>query len=141
MNIGKGLAAVSALGWMLSLGGTGLAQENLVGAEAFRTSCAVCHGADGKGDGEFAAMLTIKPSDLTVLKQNNSDKVFPYFDVFRTIDGRTELPAHGSRLMPIWGNYFAGRPDVMAAQPFGAELLIRARIVALVDYIESIQVE
>jgi len=139
MNFGKPLAAASVLGLMLS--GSALAQENPLGAEAFRASCAVCHGADGKGDGEFAAMLTVRPADLTVLKRNNSDKVFPYLDVFRTIDGRTELPAHGTRLMPIWGNYFAGQPDVMAAQPFGAELLIRARIVALVDYIESIQVE
>lgn len=141
MNIGKGLVGVPILGVMLSFGAPGLAQENLVGAEAFRISCAVCHGADAKGDGEFAAMLTTKPSDLTVLKKNNSDKVFPYLDVFRTVDGRTELPAHGTRLMPIWGDYFASQPDVVAAQPFGAELLIRARIVALVDYIESIQVE
>ena len=116
----------------------GAAQEtNLVGEEGFRTSCAVCHGMTGKGDGEFASVLTEKPSDLTMLSANN-DGVFPYLEVFQIVDGRTTLRAHGTSVMPIWGDHFK-REIGESAGPFGGELLARARIVALVDYVESLQ--
>ena len=35
------------------------------GARLFAESCALCHGADGKGDGPAAAALTVRPADLT----------------------------------------------------------------------------
>lgn len=35
------------------------------GAELFGTYCAVCHGADGKGNGPMASHLQNKPYDLT----------------------------------------------------------------------------
>lgn len=38
-----------------------MAQDNTVGEDAYRTSCAVCHGASGLGDGEFANQLTTRP--------------------------------------------------------------------------------
>jgi len=34
------------------------------GAAIYAQNCAVCHGADGKGDGPAAASLPIKPADL-----------------------------------------------------------------------------
>lgn len=113
------------------------AQENQVGAESFRAACAVCHGADARGGGEFADVLTIKPPDLTRLSQAN-DGVFPYLKVFQTIDGRASLRAHGTSVMPIWGDTFT-RDVGQSAGPLGSELLVRARIVALVDYLEAIQ--
>ena len=115
------------------------AQENTIGAEAYRTACAVCHGTTGQGDGEFAHVLTVKPANLSRLMANNNG-VFPYLRVFQAIDGRTTLRAHGSTIMPIGGDYFA-RSLGEAAGPFGRELLIRAKIVALVDYVETLQAE
>ena len=113
------------------------AEENLVGAEAFRAACAVCHGQDARGGGEFAGVLTIQPPDLTRLTQAN-DGIFPYLKVFQTIDGRASLRAHGTPVMPIWGDTFA-RELGQTTGPYGSELLVRARIVALVDYLEALQ--
>ena len=38
------------------------------GAKTFKTMCASCHGAQGKGDGQAAAMMNPKPTDLTDAK-------------------------------------------------------------------------
>jgi high-affinity iron transporter len=36
-----------------------------VGQAVYRAQCAMCHGADGRGDGPAAAMLSPKPRDLS----------------------------------------------------------------------------
>ncbi|MBK8084179.1 MAG: cytochrome c [Devosia sp.] len=114
-----------------------VAQDNLVGRSGFETACAVCHGASGQGDGEFADVLTVRPPDLTKLSAAN-DGEFPYLKVFQVVDGRTTMRAHGTSAMPIWGDYFTREIGGSAGQ-FGTELLVRARIVALVDYVQSLQ--
>ena len=121
----------------LSLGSAALGQDNSIGAEAYRESCAVCHGPSGLGDGEFASVLTVKPPNLTLLSSKNHGE-FPFLAVFQTIDGRAIVPAHGTRVMPIWGDYFEREAEAVTS-PYGTELLVRAQIVALVDYIESLQ--
>ena len=121
----------------LGLASAALGQDNAVGAEAYRSSCAVCHGLGGEGDGEFASHLTVRPPNLTLLSSRNNGE-FPYLKVFQTIDGRTMVPAHGTRIMPIWGDYFERQADEVAGT-YGVELLVRAQIVALVDYVESLQ--
>ena len=133
----KTMTALAGVLLFLAASSTGYAQDNQIGADAYTAACAVCHGSDGKGAGEFADVLTVAPPDLTVLKAQNDD-VFPYLDVFQIVDGRTTLRAHGTSAMPIWGDTFK-REIGDDAGPFGSELLVRARIVALVDYIESIQ--
>ena len=133
----KTMTALAGVLLFLGASSTGYAQDNQIGADAYTAGCAVCHGSDGKGAGEFADVLTVAPPDLTVLKAQNDD-VFPYLDVFQIVDGRTTLRAHGTSAMPIWGDTFK-REIGDDAGPFGSELLVRARIVALVDYIESIQ--
>ncbi|HTV44105.1 MAG TPA: copper homeostasis membrane protein CopD [Stellaceae bacterium] len=35
------------------------------GARLYAANCALCHGADGRGDGPAAAGLTVRPADLT----------------------------------------------------------------------------
>ena len=128
------------------LGGAGLIGLSVSGASAgdvamgkalYDEACAVCHGADGTGHGEFADQLKVAPPDLTILLKDNGD-AYPFAKVYHIIDGRTGLRAHGDGDMPIWGNVFS-RDAAGGTQPFSAELLVRARMVALVDYIESIQ--
>ncbi len=128
-------AAVVALTFASSASAQNAA--NPVGEEAFRVSCAVCQGSTGQGDGEFAGVLTVRPSNLTTLSARN-DGIFPYLEVFQTVDGRTTPRAHGTSLMPIWGDYFKARAGESVG-PYGSELLARARITALVDYVESLQ--
>lgn len=113
------------------------AQDIDFGQQIYTESCAACHGASGTGDGEFANYLTIKPSDLTLLTKKNHG-TFPYLDVFHIIDGRTGVRGHGSKDMPIWGAVFT-REIGETGSPYGSELRIRTKIVALVDHIESLQ--
>jgi hypothetical protein len=74
------------------------------------------------------------PADLTQLSKKNNGQ-FPFWRVYRTIDGREEVVAHGPRAMPIWGARFL-------MQEGGAPLdehVVLGRILALVYYVESLQ--
>ena len=85
---------------------TFLAANNVLsGGELYRMYCASCHGVDGRGEGPTAEALKHKPSDLTVLAQRNHGE-FPGFRVEHIIDGYEVKYAHGSRQMPVWGNFF-----------------------------------
>ena len=42
------------------------AESIAAGEEAFRATCATCHGVQGRGDGPAADGLSIRPSDLTI---------------------------------------------------------------------------
>ena len=117
-----------------------LADDAELGRTIYEEACAICHGDAGKGDGEFAQHLNVRPSDLTMLASRQSDGKFPYLDVFMSVDGRTTVAGHGSRDMPIWGNVFSRQVGDYAG-PYGAELLIRAQLVALVDYLQSLQAQ
>ncbi len=75
------------------------------GTEMFKTYCAVCHGAQGKGNGPAAPALKSTPTDLTVLSKNNSGK-FPMDHVLSVLQFGSELPSHGSKDMPVWGPLF-----------------------------------
>ena len=121
----------------------------------FINYCASCHGVDGKGNGPLAPTLKIAPSDLTVISKNNKGN-FPYTLIRKTIESR-ELGlarAHGPREMPVWGPVFAQEPEgpVPAGSSGGGgfygvagvqcmHLAARARVMNIVDYIESIQEE
>src|SRR3990167_11376745 len=65
----KVASSAIVLAGMLAL--PAVAQDTYLGSREFAVSCAVCHGATGKGDGEMAKLLTAKPADLTVLAKNN----------------------------------------------------------------------
>jgi hypothetical protein len=82
----------------------------------------------------MADLLKKPPANLTVLSKKNNGQ-FPFWRVYRTIDGREEIMAHGTRAMPIWGSHFL-------MQEGGAPLdehTVLGRILALVYYVESIQ--
>jgi mono/diheme cytochrome c family protein len=112
----------------------GPAAARLPGEVLFKHHCASCHGVSGVGDGPVAAGLLKKPSDLTTLQQRRDGK-FPAMQIAEIIDGRKEIAAHGSRSMPVWGQkYGAGQePGAMREEQISGNLL------ALVDYLESIQ--
>lgn len=113
------------------------AQNQNPGETAYNVYCAQCHGASARGDGPLARFLTVPPADLTTLRQRDPDKEFPFYRVFQTVDGRTLVPAHGTRDMPAWGQIFALGAERYG--PYGAETYIRGRIVEIVQYIESLQ--
>ena len=103
------------------------------GQESFARNCASCHGTDATGDGPVAATLKVEPANLTQLSQKEGGE-FPFWRVHRSVDGRLELPGHGTREMPIWGFVFR-------KSQLDTETQIRDRILELVYYIESIQEE
>lgn len=113
------------------LGFPASAEEELSGAEEYLRSCASCHGAGGLGDGPDAGSLSDKPTDLTSIARNNGG-VFPERRVLETIDGRWFVFTHGDRDMPVWGERYS-------SQMGGDERAVRARVLKLVQYIESIQ--
>ena len=103
------------------------------GAELFATYCASCHGVDARGDGPAASALRTPPADLTRIAAN-SGGVFPESSAARLIDGRFDLPAHGSREMPIWGARLADQIPGMATGE-----VARGQITSLVEYLKSLQ--
>jgi mono/diheme cytochrome c family protein len=118
------------------------AATSIPAPDEYQNSCAVCHGPNGKGDGPMALFLTVKPPDLTALAQKNRGK-FPFEKVMRVIDGRSEVGAHGTRTMPIWGDRYMSESSAAYMQEpyrsYTAEPIIRARILELTYYIQSIQ--
>jgi mono/diheme cytochrome c family protein len=101
------------------------------GEEMFKTYCAVCHGKDGKGKGPAAEALKSAPTNLTTLTQKNGGQ-FPADHVANTIRGDVNLPAHGTKDMPIWGNLFWNMSQGHASE-------VQMRVANLTKYIESLQ--
>lgn len=100
--------------------------------------CAVCHGVDAKGNGPAAEVLTIRPTDLTLLSKMNGGE-FPAEDVKKSISGDTRILVHGGPGMPMWGRALeAVRPDY---KPARREWFADQRIGSLTAYLETIQVE
>src|SRR6516225_2760342 len=73
-----------------------------IGKAEYMTSCANCHGTDGKGAGPHATALKTKPADLTLLAKKNHG-VFPVSQIYQLVDGRGSARNHLSDEMPIWG--------------------------------------
>ncbi len=88
----------------VGLNGAAWAQKADVEKSLYLSSCASCHGIDGKGDGPVSKQLKVAPTDLTVLAKKNGG-VFPVSAVYEVIDGRKVIAAHGTREMPVWGAY------------------------------------
>jgi mono/diheme cytochrome c family protein len=103
----------------------------------FMNYCAACHGVGGKGDGTVAEFLTIEAADLTRMSLRNGG-IFPRQRAIEVIDGRAQVSVHGERDMPVWGDWFKFEADSDGAGT-KTEKVVRERITALVDYLESIQ--
>ena len=101
------------------------------GQQMYTDYCASCHGRDGKGNGPAASAFKARPTDLTVLSRNNHGK-FPDAHIVAVLNFGTENPAHGSRLMPVWG-------PIIGSLDRGASPQTQLRISNLIRYLESIQ--
>lgn len=111
-----------------------------IGKREFIQSCAACHGESARGDGLVAGLLLAKPPDLTAIARRHGGK-FPASWVYRVIDGRNEVRAHGSTEMPIWGDRY--RAEALEGLPLplnvSADAIVHGRILSLVFYLEFIQ--
>jgi mono/diheme cytochrome c family protein len=103
----------------------------LSGAAMYRNYCGSCHGIDGKGGGPAAPALKKAPPDLTRISARNKGQ-YPDFRITHIVDGYEIAAFHGSREMPIWGDYFRDNET-------RDEALIKLREHNLVEYIRSMQ--
>jgi mono/diheme cytochrome c family protein len=102
-----------------------------VGKDMYVQYCAACHGKDGKGGGPAAPALKAAPADLTRLTERNQGK-FPDVRIARLIDGSDDLAAHGSRVMPVWG-------EVFHQMDGNGMSTTKMRVANLTAYLQSIQ--
>lgn len=102
------------------------------GKQKYDVYCSSCHGAGGKGDGTFSKALRKPPADLTQLSRKNKGQ-FPTETVAKLIDGRTRDEAHLKSDMPVWGDVFSKSQTTTTPGD------VKARIDALVQYLETIQ--
>jgi len=115
---------------------TATPQQIAAGKADFVKHCAPCHGENAKGHGpEVNIIPGIKPADLTQISNRNGG-VFPFQQVEDTIDGRKKIPSHERFDMPFWGVNFQEEGKEFTPE---SEAKSKARIEALVAYIETIQ--
>lgn len=98
------------------------------GAELYARHCGSCHGVFGEGDGPVAQVMEVSVPNLRTLSDRAGGE-FPRDAVMAYIDGRDLPAAHGARLMPVWGDTFAGDGEAAAAD----------RIAAITDFVERLQ--
>jgi mono/diheme cytochrome c family protein len=110
------------------------AAEDAPGKETYVRYCGACHGPEGKGDGIAGTFMRPKPVDLTQIAKKNKGE-FPFMRVMETIDGRNTVRAHGDPQMPVWGEIFTDQ----ANSPTSRQNEVRAKVMAITDYIRSIQ--
>ena len=109
-----------------------------LGKEEYMNACASCHGESGTGDGPLAELMTVAVPDLTTISARN-DGAFPFMDIFMVVDGRTGIRGHGYP-MPVWGDRFEAEAGERYG-PYGAEEVVRGRILSLVYHLQSLQSE
>ncbi len=115
-----------------------MAADTSVGEALFSRYCATCHGKGAQGDGPTAAIVSVHPTDLTLLSASNGG-TFPVTRVVRRIDGRDTVIAHGSP-MPIYGAFFEGRP-VVPVETDGDPIKASLPVIEIVEYLRALQAE
>jgi mono/diheme cytochrome c family protein len=110
------------------------AADETPGKETYVRYCGACHGPGGKGDGIAGTFMRPKPIDLTQIAKKNKGE-FPFTRVMETIDGRNTVRAHGDPQMPVWGEILTDQ----ASSPMARQNEARGKVMAITDYIRSIQ--
>ncbi len=139
MRVCRSLVLVASL--LLMCANIASAQEKSAGQREYEINCAVCHGADGKGNGPYAELLKVGLPDLTTLSRRNSG-AFPAERLAELIDGRSLVPGHGTRDMPVWGYEYSKSAIDYYRDFYGksdADRFVKGRIEALITYLRSIQ--
>jgi len=93
--------------------------------------CAACHGPQGRGDGEMAAILVKSPSDLTQITERYGR--FPFWRVYSIIAGDEPITGHDTFQMP----QYSARMKADESKP--GYLPTHIRILLLTHYLESLQ--
>ena len=109
-----------------------------MGRQQYLWHCASCHGDTGTGNGEMRKWLAIKPADLTTISKRNGG-VFPHELMWEVIDGRATVKGHGTREMPVWGQWYRDEAMTNTVTARSPEWAVRNRIVQLLDYLSRIQ--
>jgi mono/diheme cytochrome c family protein len=112
-----------------------------VGQREFESSCAVCHGVNGTGNGPYWEILQQprRATDLTTLATRNGG-VFPVSRIYDMIENGGSVPAHGTRDMPIWGTvYRIQAGPLYSGVQYDPEAYVRTRILALIEYLDRLQ--
>lgn len=134
------LAGLCAL-FTLTGGAAIQAQDASFGANIYKDYCVVCHGESGAGDGMVGVLFAQPPADLRLLARNNNG-VFPAAQVIEAIYGRRSIQAHGQTEMPIWGTYFMTQAlESPTIDPKDAAMITQGRVLSVVSYLESLQLE
>ncbi|MFD0980886.1 c-type cytochrome [Tropicimonas aquimaris] len=123
---------------VLLVPGSGRAEEAVPPPESYVDACLGCHGADARGNGPNAGLLTATVPDLTTFAQRN-DGVFDAARVVRLIDGREGLAAHGGP-MPMFGGLLAGA-SVVIDGPQGSPVTTTRPILEIAEWLETVQVQ
>ena len=133
------ISTITAVALTLTMPSMSAAQE--IGKASFLGNCAVCHGADGAGNGPILDLLKSAPSDLTGLSKRNGGQ-FPFERTYEILANADQVSGHGTSEMPIWGarfnaeaiaqegEYGAGNSGIPTAQ---------SRILELVFFLATIQ--
>ncbi len=112
-------------------------QPEAVGKTLYLDYCTACHGPAGRGDGPAAAGLDRPVPDLTLIAQRNGG-TFPTARVMSVIDGYTRV-REGNVTMPEFGADLQAGPLVMYDSGDGRPVPTPSKLVALAEYLGSIQ--
>lgn len=137
MNTGTSKVTIALIGFgVISLFAcrVGAAEKTDPRKSMYLQYCGACHGSEGKGDGVVSGFMTPRPTDLTQIAQKNGGQ-FPFYRIFRVIDGRESMRAHGDPDMPVWGGLFARD----AGGSMEKETIVRGKLMLITEYLESIQ--
>src|SRR5262245_15765322 len=114
------------------------AEQEPPGRQLYLRYCGACHGPQAKGDGVASSFMRPRPSDLTLLAKKHRGE-FPLDIVVKTIDGR-ELPrVHGDPWMPVWGTVLSEEVASADKPKAAVEGKVQGRILAIAEYLRTIQ--
>jgi len=139
----RGVAAVVGFGVVLGAaqGQTAPRPRIDIGKLEYDSNCASCHGLTGKGDGPLKPFLSASAPDLTQIAKKNGG-VFPIARMYEVIEGSQRATAHGTSEMPVWGwDYRLKAAEYYMDTPYDPDAYIRMKVLALMDYVNRLQVK
>ncbi len=115
-------------------------QQFDVGKIEYNGHCAACHGLTGDGQGPVSNSLNKAVPNLKFLAKQNGG-VFPFARTYEIIDGTQVMLTHGTKEMPVWGPRYKVEAGESSYDDFrsNAEVFVRARILALTEYVYRLQ--